>query len=72
MLEHAFPHRIDRIVTVIEATAEAAASAADALVNALSPRSDVIRTSAARGGEFFERNGILFLSLDEVRATPPT
>ena len=34
MLDLAFPHRVDRIVAVIEATTpEAAASAADALVN---------------------------------------
>ena len=65
----AFPHRVDRIVTVIEATTpEAAASAAHALVKELSPRSDVIRTiSQLEGSEFFERNGILFRSLDEVR-----
>ena len=69
MLDLAFPHRVDQIVTVIEATTpEAAASAADALVNELSPRSDVIRTiSQLEGSEFFERNGILFRSLDEVR-----
>jgi uncharacterized protein len=69
MLDLAFPQRIDRIVAVIDATTpEAADNAADALVNELSPRSDVIRTiSRADGGEFFERNGILFRSLDEVR-----
>src|SRR5229473_2906302 len=69
MLDLAFPQRIDRIVAVIDATTpEAADNAADALVNELSPRSDVIRTiSRADGGEFFERNGILFLTLDEVR-----
>src|SRR5262249_54977356 len=68
-LDLAFPQRIDRIVAVIDATTpEAADSAADALVNELSPRSDVIRTiSRVDGGEFFERNGILFRSLDEVR-----
>ena len=69
MLDLAFPQRIDRIITVIDATTpEAADNAADALVNELSPRSDVIRTiSRVDGGEFFERNGILFLTLDEVR-----
>src|SRR5262249_37532201 len=68
-LDLAFPHRIDRIVAVIDATTpEGADNAADALVNALSPRSDAIRTvGRVDGGEFFERNGILFLSLDEVR-----
>jgi hopanoid biosynthesis associated RND transporter like protein HpnN len=69
MLDHAFPQRIDRIVAVIDATTpEAVDNAADALVNELSSRSDVIRTvSRVDGGEFFERNGILFRSLDEVR-----
>src|SRR6266852_2496497 len=69
MLDLAFPQRIDRIVAVIDATTpEAADNAADALVNELSPRSDVIRTvSRFDGGKFFERNGILFRSLDEVR-----
>src|SRR5215813_7589883 len=69
MLDRAFPQRIDRILVVIDAaTPEAATDATDALVNELSPRSDVIRAiSRVDGGEFFERNGILFRSLDEVR-----
>jgi len=69
MLDLAFPQRIDRIVAIIDATTpEAADDAADALVSELAPRSDVIRTiSRADGGEFFERNGILFRKLDEVR-----
>jgi hopanoid biosynthesis associated RND transporter like protein HpnN len=68
MLDLAFPQRIDRLVAVIDATTpEAADNAADALASELAPRSDVIRTiSRADGGEFFERNGILFRSLDEV------
>src|SRR5262249_7938239 len=42
LLDVAFPHRVDRIVAVIDATTpEAADSAADALVNDLSSRSDV-------------------------------
>jgi uncharacterized protein len=69
MLDLAFPQRIDRIVAVVDATTpEAADDAADALVKELSPRSDVIRTiSRSDGGDFFERNGILFRSLDQVR-----
>src|SRR5262245_49325905 len=68
-IDLAFPQRVSRIVVVIDApTPEAAVNAADALVNELSPRSDVIRSiSRFQGGEFFERNGILFRSLDEVR-----
>jgi uncharacterized protein len=69
ILDLAFPQRIDRIVAVVDATTpEAADNAADALVQELSLRSDVVRTvSRLDGGEFFERNGILFRDLDEVR-----
>ena len=69
MLDRAFPQRIDRIVAVIDATTpEAADNAADALVAELSSRRDLVRTvTRADGGQFFERNGILFRSLDQVR-----
>ncbi|HEX3342317.1 MAG TPA: MMPL family transporter [Pseudolabrys sp.] len=69
MLDRAFPQRIDQIIAVIDATTpEAADEAADALVKRLSSRSDVIRTiTQPDGGEFFARNGILFLTTDEVR-----
>jgi hopanoid biosynthesis associated RND transporter like protein HpnN len=69
MLDLAFPQRVDCIVAVIDATTpEAADNAADVLVHELSSRSHVIRAiSRVDGGEFFERNGILFRSLDEVR-----
>jgi hypothetical protein len=69
MLNTAFPHRTDQIIAVIDATTpEAADDAADALVNGLASRPDVIRSvSRPDGGEFFERNGILLLSLDEVQ-----
>ena len=64
-----FPQRTDLIVAVIDATTpEAADEAADALVNALAPQTHVIRAvSRPDGGEFFARNGILFLSVDDVR-----
>jgi uncharacterized protein len=67
-----FPQRIDQIIAVIDATTpEAADDAANALANELGSGSNLIRSvSRPDGGEFFERNGILFLSLDEVqRAT---
>jgi uncharacterized protein len=69
MLDRAFPQRVDQIIAVVDATTpEAADEAADILVKDLSPRSDVIRTiSRPDGGEFFARNGILFLTVDEVR-----
>jgi hopanoid biosynthesis associated RND transporter like protein HpnN len=68
-LDQAFPQRIDRIIAVIDAaTPEAADAAADSLLNDLSAHSDVFRTiSRPDGGQFFARNGILFLSVDEVR-----
>jgi uncharacterized protein len=68
-LDRAFPWRVDQIIAVIDATTpEAAEEAADALANDLSLRPEVIRTvTRPDGGEFFARNGILFLTLDEVR-----
>ncbi|MFY9970061.1 MAG: MMPL family transporter [Roseiarcus sp.] len=69
MLDKAFPQSTNQIIAVVDATTpEAADEAADALVNDLSPRSDVIRSiRRPDGGEFFARNGVLFLSVDEVR-----
>jgi uncharacterized protein len=72
MLNAQFPQRIDQLIAVIDATTpEAADDAADALVSELASRPDLVRSvSRPDGGEFFERNGILFLSVDEVqRAT---
>src|SRR5512147_2648010 len=68
-LDRAFPWRVDQIIAVLDAsTPEAAEEAADTLANDLLRHADVIRTvSRPDGGEFFARNGILFLSLDEVR-----
>jgi hopanoid biosynthesis associated RND transporter like protein HpnN len=68
-LNQLFPQRIDRIIAVIDGTTpEAAEEAAAALTSDLSTRSDLIRSvSRPDGGEFFARNGILFLSIDEVR-----
>jgi hopanoid biosynthesis associated RND transporter like protein HpnN len=64
-----FPQRTDLMIVVIDATTpEAADEAADALVGALAKRSDVVRTiERPDGGEFFARNGVLFLSLADVR-----
>ena len=68
-LNQLFPQRTDLIVAVIDATTpEAADEAADALVKALADRTDVIRNiSRPDGGEFFARDGVLFLSVDDVR-----
>ncbi|TMJ90961.1 MAG: hopanoid biosynthesis-associated RND transporter HpnN [Alphaproteobacteria bacterium] len=69
MLHDAFPQRIDQIIAVIDAsTPEGADDAAEILVNGLASRPDVIRSvSRPDGGEFFERDGILLLGLDEVQ-----
>src|SRR6201995_2180690 len=68
-LNQLFPQRTDRIIAVIASTTpEAAEEAATALVDALTPRPDVVRMiSRPDGGEFFARNGILFETIDEVR-----
>src|SRR5262245_7742505 len=68
-LDRAFPWRIDQIVAVIDAsTPEAAEEAANTLTDDLSHHTDVIRTVIRPdGGEFFERNGILFQCLNDVR-----
>ena len=70
-LDRAFPQRTDRIIAVIEATTpEAADEAASALTAGLSSRKDVIRTiNRPDGGEFFEKNGVLYLSVEELRRT---
>ncbi|HXE24483.1 MAG TPA: MMPL family transporter [Roseiarcus sp.] len=69
-LNRLFPQRTDLMIAVIDATTpEAADEAADALVNALSGRPDVVReVSRPDGGEFFARDGVLFLSLDDVKS----
>jgi hopanoid biosynthesis associated RND transporter like protein HpnN len=68
-LNQLFPQRTDLMIVVIDATTpEAADEAADALVGALANRPDVVRTVyRPDGGEFFARNGVLFLSAADVR-----
>jgi hopanoid biosynthesis associated RND transporter like protein HpnN len=68
-LNQLFPQRTDLITAVIDATTpEAADEAADALAKALIDQKDVVRTvTRPDGGEFFARNGILFLGVDDVR-----
>src|SRR6185312_16002838 len=69
-LNRLFPQRTDLMIAVIDATTpEAADEAADALVKALTGRPDVVReVSRPDGGEFFARDGVLFLSLDDVKS----
>ena len=62
----AFPQQATSIIAVVSApTPEFAGAAAAALVERLSPQSNRFRSvAAAQGGEFFARNGLLYLSRD--------
>jgi hopanoid biosynthesis associated RND transporter like protein HpnN len=66
-----FPQSVDQTVVVIDAvTPEVAERAADVLSRRLSIRADLFRTvRRPDGGAFFSRNGLLFLSVDDVRST---
>ena len=70
-LDRAFPHRTDQLVAVLDGgTPEAAESAATRLEAALQHEPAAVRTAQlAGGGAFFDKNGVLFQSLAEVRAT---
>jgi hopanoid biosynthesis associated RND transporter like protein HpnN len=67
--EAAFPQRIDLMLAVIDgATPERTVEAAKALTAALAARKDLFRAVRDRAGnDFFTHNGLLFLTLDEVR-----
>ncbi len=67
----AFPQREDLIAVVIDAaTADAADRAAEALAHRLRAQPALFRTvSRPDALAFFRRNGLLFLSLEELRAT---
>ena len=68
-LNELFPQRTDQLIAVVDGkTPEAAEEAADALAKALVDQKTVARTvTRPDGGEFFARNGILFLSVDDVQ-----
>ena len=68
-LNELFPQRSDLIVAVIDGTTpEGADEAANALATALAPQTNLFRNvTRPDGGEFFARNGILFLSIDDLR-----
>ena len=70
-MDNAFPQRGQTVLVVVEARApEFADAAANALTAALKkqPKEFVAVTQPA-GGPFFEHNGLLFLSLDQVQST---
>jgi uncharacterized protein len=69
--ERAFPQRAELILVVVEApTPENVKLATDALVKRLAERRDVLKAvRMAAGGDFFEKNGWLYLSKDELART---
>ena len=69
--EAAFPGRYDTILAVVDApTQELASQATAALAAKLSERRDLFPSvQEPGGGEFFTRNGLLFLPLDQVEQT---
>src|SRR6516225_1558125 len=69
--EKAFPHQQETIIAVLDApTPELAQAGADRLIQRLNGQSDWIRAAQnIRGSAFFRRNGLLFLSEDELSKT---
>ncbi len=65
-----FPQLAHSIIAVVSApTPEFAAAAAGSLVAQLAPQSNAFHSvSAGQGGEFFARNGLLYLSPDDLSA----
>jgi len=68
--DSAFPQLIDLTIVVVDgATPELADDAAQRLIAALKERRDLFRTVRwPTGGPFFEREGLLFLPLEDARA----
>jgi hopanoid biosynthesis associated RND transporter like protein HpnN len=69
--EKAFPQRAEQILVVVQArTPENARQAGEALAARIAQRSDVIRSvRQPGGGEFFDKNGLLYVSTDELART---
>jgi uncharacterized protein len=67
--ERAFPRRAELILVVVQApTPETVKQAATALADRLAERRDVLKSvRQAGGGEFFQKNGLLYLSTDDVK-----
>jgi predicted RND superfamily exporter protein len=67
--EKAFPQRLHSILAVVDApTPELATQATIALVDRLSANKDLfLNVTQPGGGEFFRRNGLLFLPTDETQ-----
>lgn len=69
--DKAFPQRTDLIIAVVDAVSpELADAAARKLSDDLARQSDVFKfVRRPDGGPFFEKNGLLFLSQDELQQT---
>src|SRR4051795_4140412 len=70
-VDKAFPHRNETILAVVEAkTSEMATQATEALLPKLKEQKDLFKAAEQLGGgEFFARNGLLFLPTEEVGKT---
>jgi hopanoid biosynthesis associated RND transporter like protein HpnN len=66
--EQAFPHHLHSILAVVDApTPELASQAASALVERLAANKEqILKITQPGGGEFFRRNGLLFLPTEEA------
>ena len=66
--EQAFPQHLQSILAVVDApTPELASQAATALVERLAQNKEqILKITQPGGGEFFRRNGLLFLPTEEV------
>jgi hopanoid biosynthesis associated RND transporter like protein HpnN len=71
VFDAAFPQNIDLLAIVIDSpTPELAERATALLTERLKARTDLFRSvRRPDGGPFFDRNGLLYLSVDEVQAT---
>jgi hopanoid biosynthesis associated RND transporter like protein HpnN len=70
-LDRAFPQNVDRLAIVIDgATSDLAEDASDALTARLAAEPRLFKTvRRPDGGNFFRKNGLLFLSVQEVQDT---
>jgi len=69
-LDTAFPQQVDTILVVVDGkTPELAADGADRLATALQGRDHIQAVYGAETNRFFEKNGLLFLSTDELQTT---
>ena len=69
-LDAAFPQQVDTLLVVVDGkTPELAADAADRLAATLRGRDHIETVFGEETNRFFDKNGLLYLSLDEVKTT---